>query len=236
MKIGLIGYGKMGKAIEKIAKDQGHEIVFALRGDIPPTKVELDNSEVCIEFTGPESAFTNLKACIDAGKPVISGTTGWLDKMTELENYCKENNGAFFYASNFSVGVNIFFTLNEQLARIMNQFEQYDITMEEIHHTAKKDAPSGTAISILDGIIENNKNKSKWHLGHAVKNESIPVNVKRTDPTPGTHSVTYYTSIDAIEIKHTAHSRDGFAQGSLTAAQWLIGKTGVFGMKDMLKF
>jgi 4-hydroxy-tetrahydrodipicolinate reductase len=236
MKIGLIGYGKMGKAIEKIAKDKGHEIVFALRGDIPPTKEELDSSEVCIEFTGPESAFTNLKACIDSGTPVICGTTGWLEQMSELEDYCKANNGAFFYASNFSVGVNIFFTLNEQLARIMNQFEQYDITMEEIHHTAKKDAPSGTAISILDGITENNQNKSQWHLGHAVKNDSIPVNVKRIDPTPGTHSVTYSTSIDAIEIKHTAHSRDGFAQGSLTAAQWLIGKTGVFGMKDMLKF
>lgn len=236
MKIGLIGYGKMGKAIETLAKNQGHEIVFALRGDTPPSIDELNKVDVCIEFTGPESAFVNLKTCIDSRTPVICGTTGWLDKMDELESYCKENNGAFFYASNFSVGVNIFFTLNEQLARIMNQFDQYDITMEETHHTAKKDAPSGTAISILDGITENNQNKSKWHLGHAVEKDSIPVNVKRIDPTPGTHSVTYSTHIDAIEIKHTAHSRDGFAQGSLTAAQWLIGKTGVFGMKDMLNF
>ena len=236
MKIGLIGYGKMGKSIEQIATGQGHEIVFALRGDTPPTQEELTLAEVCIEFTGPESAFKNLKACIDSGTPVISGTTGWLEQMEELENYCRENNGSFFYASNYSVGVNIFFTLNEQLARIMNQFEQYEITMEEIHHTAKKDAPSGTAISILDGLTENLDRKSEWHLGHDIKSESVPVNVKRIDPTPGTHSVTYSTGIDAIEIKHTAHSRDGFAQGSITAAQWLIGKTGVFGMKDMLKF
>lgn len=236
MKIGLIGYGKMGKAIETLAKNQGHEIVFALRGDTTPNIDELNKADVCIEFTGPESALVNLKTCIDSGTPVICGTTGWLDQMDELENYCKENNGAFFYASNFSIGVNIFFTLNEQLARIMNQFDQYDITMEEIHHPAKKDAPSGTAISILNGITENNQNKSQWHVGHAVEKDSIQVSVKRIDPTPGTHSVTYSTHIDAIEIKHTAHSRDGFAQGSLTAAQWLIGKTGVFGMKDMLNF
>ena len=236
MKIGLIGYGKMGKAIERITKDQGHEIVFALRGDKKPSQGELSQADVCIEFTGPESAFENLKACIDAKVPVVSGTTGWLDQKQELVAYCAENNGAFFYASNFSLGVNIFFTLNEQLARIMNQFDQYDITMEEIHHTAKKDAPSGTAISILEGIIENVDRKQEWHVGHDVKDASIPTSVKRINPTPGTHSVTYSTPIDAIEIKHTAHTRDGFAQGSITAAQWLIGKTGVFGMKDMLNF
>lgn len=236
MKIGLIGYGKMGKAIERITKDQGHEIVFALRGDKKPSQGELSQADVCIEFTGPESAFENLKACIDAKVPAVSGTTGWLDQKQELVAYCAENNGAFFYASNFSLGVNIFFTLNEQLARIMNQFDQYDITMEEIHHTAKKDAPSGTAISILEGIIENVDRKQEWHVGHDVKDASIPTSVKRINPTPGTHSVTYSTPIDAIEIKHTAHTRDGFAQGSITAAQWLIGKTGVFGMKDMLNF
>jgi len=236
MKIGLIGYGKMGKAIEKMATHQGHKIVFAIGGEKIPNAEELKNADVCVEFTGPESAFDNIKTCIEAGVPVVSGTTGWLDKMDEIEKLCQEKNGAFFYASNFSLGVNIFFTLNKELARIMNQFEQYDVTMEEIHHAQKKDAPSGTAITILNGITENINRKNVWHLGQEMIEKSISVSVKRIDPTPGTHSVNYSTNTDSIEIKHTAHSRDGFVLGAITSAQWLIGKTGVFGMQDLLKF
>jgi 4-hydroxy-tetrahydrodipicolinate reductase len=235
MRIGLIGYGKMGKAIERLATEQGHSIAFALKGDVIPSPEQLRQADVCIEFTGPESAFANLKACIENKMPVVSGTTGWLDDFEEISSMCKKSESAFFYASNFSLGVNIFFTLNQQLARIMNQFDQYDVTMEEIHHTAKKDAPSGTAITILEGLTENLDRKNEWHLGHDLKDKSISVGVKRIDPTPGTHSVSYSTPIDNIEIKHTAHTRDGFAQGAITAAQWLIGKTGVFGMQDLLK-
>ena len=236
MKIGLIGYGKMGQALERMALSQGHEVVFAKGGDKIPNAEELQKADVCVEFTGPESAFENIKTCLEAGVPVVSGTTGWLDKMDEIKNLCQEKNGAFFYASNFSLGVNIFFTLNKELARIMNQFEQYNVTMEEIHHTQKKDAPSGTAITILDGITENINRKNVWHLDHELIENSISVSVKRIDPTPGTHSVNYSTNTDSIEIKHTAHSRDGFVQGAILSAQWLIGKTGVFGMQDLLKF
>ncbi len=236
MKIGLIGYGKMGKAIEKIAKSQGHDIVFALSGEKIKDATELQQADVCIEFTGPESAFENIKTCIETGVPVVSGTTGWLDRKDEIEQLCIDKKGAFFYASNFSLGVNIFFTLNKELARIMNQFEQYNVNMEEIHHTQKKDAPSGTAITILEGITENLNRKNAWHLGHETQEKSISVSVKRIDPTPGTHSVTYSTPTDSIEIKHTANSRDGFVLGAITAAQWLVGKTGVFGMQDLLKF
>ena len=236
MKIGLIGYGKMGKSIEKMALSQGHEIVFALSGEKIANATELQKADVCVEFTGPESAFENIKTCIEAGVPVVSGTTGWLDRKGEIEKLCIEKKGAFFYASNFSLGVNIFFTLNNTLARIMNSFKQYNVNMEEIHHTQKKDAPSGTAITILEGITENLDRKNTWHLGHELEEKSISVSVKRIDPTPGTHSVTYATPIDSIEIKHTANSRDGFVQGAITAAQWLVGKTGVFGMNDLLKF
>jgi len=236
MKIGLLGYGKMGKAIERTALSQGHKIVFALSGEKIPDAEQLKNADVCIEFTGPESAFNNIKNCIEAGVPIISGTTGWLNKMDEIEKLCQEKKGAFFYASNFSLGVNIFFTLNKELARIMNKFEQYNVTMEEIHHTQKRDAPSGTAITILEGLTENLNSKNAWHLGHQIVDKSISVSVKRIDPTPGTHSVNYSTNTDSIEIKHTAHSRDGFVQGAITSAQWLIGKTGVFNMQDLLKF
>ena len=235
MKVGLIGYGKMGKAIDRLAESQGIEIVFRHEGNAPPSASELKNADVCIEFTGPESAFENLKTCIDAGIPVVSGTTGWLDKKEQLEDFCRQKNGAFFYASNFSLGVNIFFTLNEHLARIMNQFSDYNVSMEEIHHTQKKDAPSGTAITLLEGLIANS-DKEHWHLGHSTDDSSsIPVHVKRIDPTPGTHTITYSSMIDKIEISHTAQSRDGFALGAIAAAKWLVDKRGIFGMNDLLK-
>ena len=233
MKIGLIGYGKMGKAIERLAKEQGHDIAFTLKGDSISADM-LQGADVCIEFTGPESAYNNLKTCIEAGIPVVSGTTGWLDKMEEIKELTLKNNSALFYASNFSLGVNIFFALNEHLARIMNQFDQYNVHMEEIHHTAKKDAPSGTAITLLEGIMDNIDRKNNWEMTHDLKDKTIPVTVKRIDPTPGTHSVLYSNPIDSIEITHTAKTRDGFALGSITAAVWLKDKTGVFGMNDLL--
>lgn len=223
----------MGKAIERLAIEQGHEIAFAIKGD-DLTGVALKSADVCIEFTGPESAFQNLKTCIETGVPVVSGTTGWLDKMDEIEALTLTHQSAFFYASNFSLGVNIFFALNKQLARIMNQFKQYDVHMEEIHHTAKKDAPSGTAITLLEGLMDNLDHKNNWEMTHNLKENVIPVSVKRIDPTPGTHSVLYSTPIDSIEISHTAKSRDGFAMGAITAATWLKGKVGVFGMNDLL--
>ena len=233
MNIGLIGYGKMGKAIERLATEQGHHIVFTLKGDDLNPSV-LTKADVCIEFTGPESAFKNISACINAGVPVVSGTTGWLERMPEIVELTKEKKGAFFYASNFSLGVNIFFAINKQLARIMNQFEQYNVHMEEIHHTAKKDAPSGTAITLLEGLTQNLERKNNWEISHDIKENTIPVTVKRIDPTPGTHSVLYSTPIDSIEIIHTAKSRDGFALGAITAALWLHGKTGVFNMNNLL--
>lgn len=233
MKIGLIGYGKMGQAIERLAKEQGHEIAFTLKGD-KINAAMLEGADVCIEFTGPESAYENLKTCAEAGMPVVSGTTGWLKKMDEINDLTLKNNSAFFYASNFSLGVNIFFALNEQLARIMNQFEQYNVHMEEVHHTAKKDAPSGTAITLLEGIIDNMDRKKDWELTHEIKEDTIPVSVKRVDPTPGTHSVLYSNPIDSIEITHTAKTRDGFALGAILAAVWLKDKTGIYSMKDLL--
>ena len=233
MKIGLIGYGKMGKAIERLALDKGHEITFIHGERTTPSTEKLISADVCIEFTSPESAVDNIQACIKANVPIVSGTTGWLDKKEAVDEFCRNENGAFFYASNFSLGVNIFFTLNEQLARLIANFDQYAVNLEEIHHTQKKDAPSGTAITLLEGII-NNTNLENWHIGHEPSDKSIPVSVKRIDPTPGTHSVTYSSMIDQIEIKHTAHSRDGFALGSIAAAEWLLGKKGVFGMSDML--
>ena len=225
----------MGQAIERLAKENNHQIAFINYKRTVPDAELIRSSDVCIEFTGPESAFDNIKACIDAQVPVVSGTTGWLNRREELELYCKENNGSFFYASNFSVGVNIFFTLNKQLARIMNNFKQYAVNLEEIHHTQKKDAPSGTAITLLDGIIENSS-KTSWDIGYDVTEDSIPVTVKRIDPSPGTHSISYSSMIDQIELKHTAHSRDGFALGAISAAKWIKGKHGVFGMSDMLTF
>jgi 4-hydroxy-tetrahydrodipicolinate reductase len=238
MKIALIGYGKMGKTIEKMAIEQGHEVVLKL--DISNfhefTADNLQKADVAIEFTRPESAFGNISKCLKAGVPIISGTTGWLDKRAEIEALCESKNGAFFYASNYSIGVNIFFSLNKFLAKMMNQQSQYTLETEEIHHTQKLDAPSGTSITLAEGIIENIDHKKTWVNQASKAKTKVPIISKRIDSVPGTHSIAYQSVIDDIEIKHTAHSRAGFAGGAIQAAQWIIGKKGVFGMEDMLGF
>ena len=237
MNILLFGYGKMGKTIEKLAKDRGHNITLIIdKGETDKLK-QLNNSEidVAIEFTEPTAAVLNIKSCIEARIPVVSGTTGWLDKFDEVEKLCFEKESAFFYASNYSVGVNIFFKLNEFLAKLMDT-QNYELKMSETHHTEKKDAPSGTAISIAEGIIKQNKKYTKWALYENLKEDSeIPISAHRVENVPGTHEVIYHSDIDNISIKHTAHSRKGFAFGAVLAAEWLKNKKGVFGMNDLLQ-
>jgi len=231
MKIALLGYGKMGKVIERIALERGHEIV--LRKSSASSFDGLDNADVAIDFSVPSSAVTNISECLNNGIPVISGTTGWLEDYNKMVTLCEEKNGAFIYGSNFSLGVNLFFELNNYLAKMMSKFNQYKVTMEEIHHTQKLDAPSGTAISLAKGVIENS-NYSNWTLENPNENE-IQIDAKRIENVPGTHSIFYTSEVDTIEIKHTAHNRDGFALGSIIAAEWLVGKKGVFSMKDVLE-
>jgi len=231
MKIALLGYGKMGKVIERIALERGHEIV--LRKTSSDTFEDLHKADVAIDFSIPNAAVNNISACLHEGVPVISGTTGWLENYHEMVKLCEEQNGAFIYGSNFSLGVNIFFELNDYLARMMSKFNQYKVEMEEIHHTQKLDAPSGTAITLANRIIENS-DYSSWALENA-KEDELLINAKRIENVPGTHSVFYNSEVDTIEIKHTAHNRDGFALGSVIAAEWIIGKKGVFTMKDVLQ-
>lgn len=231
MKIALLGYGKMGKVIERIALERGHEIV--LRKSSASSFDGLDNADVAIDFSVPSSAVTNISECLNNGIPVISGTTGWLEDYNKMVTLCEEKNGAFIYGSNFSLGVNLFFELNNYLAKMMSKFNQYKVTMEEIHHTQKLDAPSGTAISLAKGVIENS-NYNNWTLENPNENE-IQIDAKRIENVPGTHSIFYTSEVDTIEIKHTAHNRDGFALGSIIAAEWIVGKKGVFTMKDVLE-
>ena len=230
MKIALLGYGRMGKEIEKIALQRGHEIVIKTNSD---DSFDINLADVAIDFSIPTSAFSNISNCINNNVPVISGTTGWLERYDDAVNLCKDKNGAFIYASNFSLGVNIFFELNNQLAKMMDNLSDYNITMEEIHHTKKLDAPSGTAITLADGIIENSS-KSDWKLDGEISETSIPIIAKRIPDVPGTHTVDYSSEIDSIEITHTAHSRKGFALGAVVAAEWILNKRGVFTMKDVL--
>jgi 4-hydroxy-tetrahydrodipicolinate reductase len=230
MKIALLGYGKMGQTIERIALERGHEIV--LKKDEFNTYDGLSTADVAIDFSIPTAAVSNISSCFHANVPVISGTTGWLELYDEMVALCKEKNGAFISSSNFSLGVNIFFELNAYLAKMMAKFDNYRVEMEEIHHTQKLDAPSGTAISLAKGIIENS-GYSNWTLENAKSNE-IHIDAVRTENVPGTHTVTYSSEVDTIEIKHTAHNRDGFALGAVIAAEWIVGKKGVFNMKDVL--
>ena len=220
----------MGKVIEKIALDRGHEIV--LKKSSNSTYDGLSNADVAIDFSVPESAVCNISECFDTNVPVVCGTTGWLDQYDKMVSLCKEKNGSFIYASNFSLGVNIFFELNEYLAKIMSKIDQYKVSMEEIHHTQKLDAPSGTAISLAKGIIENSKYKN-WTLDNPEVDE-IKIDAKRIENVPGTHSIFYDSNVDQIEIKHTAHNREGFALGAVIAAEWIKNKKGVFTMKDVL--
>ncbi len=230
MKIALLGYGRMGKEIEKIALSRGHEIV--IRKDVDDI-IDITLADVAIDFSVPNSAFNNISNCLNNNVPVISGTTGWLEKYEDAIALCKEKKGAFIYASNYSLGVNIFFELNKQLAKIMKTIEGYNISMEEIHHTKKLDAPSGTAITLAEGIIENTS-KTSWELGEVTSEENIPIIAKRISKVPGTHTVWYDSEVDSLEIKHTAHNRKGFALGAVIAAEWISDKTGVFSMKDVL--
>lgn len=231
MKIALLGYGKMGKVIERIAIERGHEIV--LKKDEFNTYDGLSDADVAIDFSVPSAAVSNISSCFHANVPVVSGTTGWLEHYDEMLALCAEKNGGFISSSNFSLGVNLFFELNEYLAKMMSKFDTYKVDMEEIHHTQKLDAPSGTAISLAKGVIENS-NYTNWTLETPAGSNEIHIEAKRTGTVPGTHTVTYNTEIDSIEIKHTAHNREGFALGAVIAAEWLAGKQGVFSMKDVL--
>jgi 4-hydroxy-tetrahydrodipicolinate reductase len=236
MNIALIGYGKMGKAIEEIALAKGHTIVLKIdennTGDF--TKEKISKADVAIEFTHPASAFNNISRCIEFGIPVVSGTTGWTDKLDAIWKKCSEAKGSFLYASNFSVGVNIFFEINKKLAALMSHHAQYAVQLQEIHHTQKKDSPSGTAITLAEEILERVSRKKKW-VNHRSDNlDELEIVSERVDPAPGTHKVKYSSEIDDIEIIHTAHSRKGFASGAVLAAEFLAGKNGIFTMQDVL--
>ncbi|MCF4101377.1 4-hydroxy-tetrahydrodipicolinate reductase [Gillisia sp. M10.2A] len=230
MKIALLGYGKMGKTIEKIAIDRGHEIVLKVTDDIESK--DLSQVDVAIDFSVPSAAFKNITACFKQQVPVICGTTGWLEQYDEAVELCKTQKAAFLYASNFSIGVNLFFDLNQKLAKLMAPFKDYEIEIEEVHHTQKLDAPSGTAITLAQQVIANSS-KENWKLDTAAENE-IPIYAKRVDDVPGTHTISYKSEIDSIEITHTAHSRAGFALGAVIAAEWIKDKKGVFSMKEVL--
>ena len=230
MKIALLGYGKMGKVIERIALERGHEIV--LRKSSTATFEGLDKADVAIDFSVPDSAVCNISECFATNIPVVCGTTGWLEHYDEIIALCKEKKGAFIYGSNFSLGVNIFFELNAYLAKMMTNLKEYKVSMEEIHHTQKLDAPSGTAISLAEGIIANSE-YTNWTMENPSEHQ-IHIEAKRIENIPGTHSIFYDSVVDQIEIKHTAHSREGFALGAVIASEWLAGKEGVFTMKDVL--
>ena len=236
MKIALIGYGKMGKTIEDIAVQRGHRV--SLKIDIDSiaefTNENLQQCDVAIEFTGPHSAKENILKCLDAGIPIVSGSTGWLNDWAEVERSCTQKNGSFLYASNFSVGVNIFFEVNKKLAQLMKQQSGYDISIEETHHTQKKDAPSGTAITLAEQILNEVPRKTKWVNTASENSEELIITSKREDPAPGTHNVKYTSDVDDIEIIHTAHNRRGFALGAVLAAEYIYDKKGIFTMKEVL--
>lgn len=232
MKIALLGYGRMGKTIEKIALNRGHEIV--LKVDENSKNYNINVADIAIDFSIPEAAFSNITNCFKNNIPVVSGTTGWLNEFDDAIDICKSNNGAFIYASNFSLGVNIFFELNEYLAKMMANLNDYTIEMEEIHHTKKLDAPSGTAITLAEGIIKH-KAKKSWNLDTVTNtNTEIPIIAKRIPEIPGTHKISYKSDVDSINIEHIAHNREGFALGAVIAAEWLLNKNGIFTMKDVL--
>jgi 4-hydroxy-tetrahydrodipicolinate reductase len=238
MRIAIIGYGKMGKTIERVALQRGHQISYRIdslnKSDIYLLSPE--NTDVAIEFSQPDTAFLNLKHCLEQNVAIVCGTTGWLSQQTLVENICKESGGSFFYASNYSIGVNLFFRLNEIFAELMSKHADYDVSLEEIHHIEKLDAPSGTAISLAKDILKIIQSKKQWVKGNATQASDLGIVSKREDEVAGTHIVSYQSEIDQIDIKHTAFTREGFAQGAVMAAEWLFGKKGVFGMKDMLNF
>jgi len=238
MNIALIGYGKMGKTIEQVAHERGHHV---------KVKIDLNNLddftvqnfhdvEAAIEFTGPHTAYNNLLKCLEFGTPVVCGSTGWLEHLSDVERICTSKQGSFLYASNFSVGVNIFFEVNKKLAQLMEGKNQYDVSIKEIHHTQKKDAPSGTAITLAEQVIANNSSKQTWVNETAQSKDQLYIESERIDPYPGLHEVRYSSAIDEIKIIHEAHSRDGFALGAVLAAEYIASRKGIFTMKDVLGF
>lgn len=229
MKIALLGYGKMGKTIEQIALQRGHEIVIKANAN---QSYNITEADVAIDFSIPSAAYSNISHCLKNKVPIVSGTTGWLQDYNQAVSLCKAEKGAFIYASNFSLGVNIFFELNKSLAKIMATLQDYEVSIEEIHHTQKLDAPSGTAITLANTIIAENKKYQSWSLQD--KATAVKIEAKRIPNVPGTHRIKYSSKIDSIEIKHTANNRQGFALGAVIAAEWLQNKTGVFSMKDVL--
>ena len=237
MRIVLIGYGKMGKEIERIAMDRGHQIVSKIDIENPDDLISLTNKEVdvAIEFSNPVSAFSNIMKCIEKQIPIVCGTTGWLEKKDEVEKATQSFDSTFFYASNYSIGVNLFFKLNKQLAKLMQPHAGYDIYTNEIHHIEKKDSPSGTAITIAEGIMSQYPNKNKWVNNEIPGADEIAIWSQRESTKPGTHTVKYISKVDQIEVTHEAFSREGFALGAVIAAEWILGKKGVLGMDDMLK-
>ncbi|MBL0329468.1 MAG: 4-hydroxy-tetrahydrodipicolinate reductase [Bacteroidetes bacterium] len=236
MNIALIGYGKMGKEIEQIAISRGHSIVLKVTSSNANTYSidELKKADVAIEFSTPEVVINNINKCFEATVPVVVGTTGWLKHLEEVKQNCSDKKQTLFYASNYSIGVNLFFKLNAYLAKLMNAYPEYNVTMEEIHHVHKLDAPSGTAISLANQIIENNSSKQKWVNALTENKNELAIISKRIDEVPGTHTVTYSSAVDEISMTHIAHNRKGFALGSVIAAEWVKGKKGIFGMNDLL--
>ncbi|MFT4568374.1 MAG: 4-hydroxy-tetrahydrodipicolinate reductase [Saprospiraceae bacterium] len=236
MKVVIIGYGKMGRTIERVALTKGNEVVGHIDIDTSPAERQALylEADVGIEFSHPDAAYNNITEAITSGLPVVSGTTGWLDKFESIKELVSETEGAFFYASNYSIGVNIFWSINEQLAKIMNDYPSYDVKMEEVHHIHKKDEPSGTAITTSEGITNNLSRKNSWTLANTPEKDEIAIEARREGEVFGIHAVDYKSPMDTIRIYHEAHTRDGFAQGAVMAAQWLHGKQGIYGMKDML--
>jgi len=238
MRILILGYGKMGKAIEEIAEDRGHTIAHKINvNNIQALKfIDKNDIDVAIEFSQPDAAFENISYCLNNGIPVVSGTTGWIDRKKDVEALCKEKNGTFFYASNFSLGVNLFFKLNEILAGMMEQHPIYQTKITEIHHTEKLDAPSGTAITLAEDILSKLTSKKEWVNEPSEEENVLPIISQREPDVPGTHIIEYVSDIDEIEIKHIAKSRTGFALGAVLVAEWIIDKKGVLSMKDFMKF
>ena len=236
MKIALIGYGKMGKTIEEMALNRGHEIILKIDVNNANefTKSNLQKAEVAIEFTGPHSAFENISKCIEWGVPVVSGSTGWLEKWDEMTAFCNQYQGCVVYSSNYSIGVNLFFELNKQLAELMEPYNDYNVSLTELHHTEKKDAPSGTAISLAEQILEKIGRKHQWVNAASANPSDLIIHSERIDPAPGTHTVSYESDIDRIDIIHTAHTRKGFASGAVLAAEFANKKRGIFTMKQVL--
>lgn len=238
MKIAIIGYGKMGRFIEQIALSRGHEIAAIIKSDSPDSEwKKLANANVAIEFSEPSAAVKNIYKCFEYNVPVAVGTTGWHDRLMEVRERCSKGGNTLMVATNFSIGVNLFFHVNKIIAQVMESLPEYNVSIEETHHTQKLDAPSGTAISLAQGILSELSRKKQWKLAEKVtSNEDLSIKAYRKDDVPGTHIVTYTSAVDDIEIKHTAHNRQGFAVGAVVAAEWLADKKGYFTMNDLIGF